>query len=198
MVHLLSDEVCGVGTVFCSCPGSWALASSSSMAVYREWLKLEGTSEGHLVQPPLSKQGHLQAVAKDHEFKYLQDGDSTISGQPVPAFSHSHSEKMFPDVQVDSASCVSVCAHCLLSWAPLDKRQALFSLPFCLYLQVLERSTMSLLFSRMKIQSQLSQPFFIDEVLQTLRQLARLSLFSPFSPVWALVLISGCLSAGFC
>lgn len=31
-----------------------------------EWLKLEETSGGHLVQPPLLKQDHLEPVVQDH------------------------------------------------------------------------------------------------------------------------------------
>ena len=40
-----------------------------------ERLRLEGTSGGHIVQPALLKQGHLELVAQDHvqtAFEYLQ------------------------------------------------------------------------------------------------------------------------------
>ena len=43
--------------------------------VFTEQLRLEGTSVGHLVQPPCFKQGHLEPVAQGHvqtSFEYLQ------------------------------------------------------------------------------------------------------------------------------
>jgi len=52
---------------------------------------------------PLLKQGHLELVAQDHpqmDFEYLQAWRiHNLSGQPVPALSHPHSKKVFPDVQ---------------------------------------------------------------------------------------------------
>jgi len=39
------------------------------------WLRLEGTTGGHLVEPPLLKQGQLEQVAQDHvqtAFEYLR------------------------------------------------------------------------------------------------------------------------------
>ena len=53
---------------------------------------------------PLLKQGHLELVAQDHVqmvFEYLQGGRlHNPSGQPLPALSHPHRKKVFPDVQL--------------------------------------------------------------------------------------------------
>lgn len=60
-----------------------------------EWLKLEGASEGDLVQPPASFPGHIQMA-----FEYLQGCRLyNLSGQPVLVLSHSHSKNVFPHEQ---------------------------------------------------------------------------------------------------
>lgn len=47
-----------------------------------DWLRLEGTSVGHLVQALLIKKGHLDLAAQDQlemSFEYLKHGGSTAS-----------------------------------------------------------------------------------------------------------------------
>jgi len=66
------------------------------LSVYRitDWLRLEGTSGCHLVQPPLLKQGHLEPVVQDHvqtAFEYVQRWRLyNLSGQSMPVLSHLH------------------------------------------------------------------------------------------------------------
>jgi len=46
-----------------------------------KWLRLEGTAGGHVVQPSLLKQGHLEQLSRAMCRKLLKnskDGDSTI------------------------------------------------------------------------------------------------------------------------
>lgn len=63
-----------------------------------EWLRWEGTSGNHLLQP-LSKQGQAQQDAQGHvqsASEYLQEQRlHNLSGQPVPVFDHLHSELHF-------------------------------------------------------------------------------------------------------
>jgi len=64
----------------------------------------------------LLKQGHLQPVAQEHvwmAFKYLQGGEcNDLPAQPVPVISHSHSEKVFPDVWTEhQTSFLFFCAY---------------------------------------------------------------------------------------
>jgi len=67
-----------------------------------EWLRLEGISGGHLVQP-LPAQARLpRANCQDcvqMTFEYLQGWKlHNLLGQLVPMPSHPHSEKVFPDI----------------------------------------------------------------------------------------------------
>lgn len=65
-----------------------------------EWLRLEGSSEGHLAQPSLLKQGHLEPLAQDHVLLNIsKDRDSMDSVQPVPALSDPHSTTAAPYAQ---------------------------------------------------------------------------------------------------
>jgi len=70
-----------------------------------ECLGLEGTSVGHLVQPLLPKQGHLQQAAQElvqAGLEYLQRRRfHNLSGQPVPVLHHPQSEEVLPHVQTD-------------------------------------------------------------------------------------------------
>lgn len=66
-------------------------------------LRLERTSEGHLVQPPLLKQAHLEQVVQDNvqmAFGYLQGRRlHSLFGQPMPVLSHPQSKRLFLDIQ---------------------------------------------------------------------------------------------------
>jgi len=72
---------------------------------------------------PLLRQGHLDLLVWDHlqvTFEYLQECRlNYLSGQPVPVLIHLHSVSQCSE----GTSCVSVCAHYLLScyWAPLKR-----------------------------------------------------------------------------
>ena len=72
-----------------------------------EWLRLEGTSGGHVVQTPLLKESYLELVAPDHvqtAFEYPQGWRfHKLSGQPVPVPGHPHSKKVLPDVLAEPA-----------------------------------------------------------------------------------------------
>ena len=66
-----------------------------------ESLELEGTSKGHLVQHPCSKQGHPQLgqvvqglIQSDLESCQGLDINH-ISGQPVPVLHHPHWKRVF-------------------------------------------------------------------------------------------------------
>jgi len=67
-----------------------------------ECFGLEGIFRGHLVQPPCSKQGHLQldqvaqsAVQPGLEC-FQEWGLHYLSGQPVPVFHHPYGKKFLP------------------------------------------------------------------------------------------------------
>lgn len=76
-----------------------------------EWLWLEG-----ILEAPHSRQAFRPDCPEPRPWRHHH-----LLGQPVPIFSHLHSEKRFPDIQ--RTSCVSVCGHCLCSccWAPLRR-----------------------------------------------------------------------------
>jgi len=69
---------------------------------------LEGTFEGHLVQPPCHKQGqlHPEQVAQSPVqpgLECLQGwGIDHQSGQPLPGFHHPQHEKFLPHNQSES------------------------------------------------------------------------------------------------
>ncbi|KAK4823251.1 hypothetical protein QYF61_000218 [Mycteria americana] len=79
--------------------------------IITEWSKWEGTSGGHLVQPPLLKQSHLETVAQDPSqtaFEYLQGRRlHKLPGQPVPVLDHPHSKKGFLMFTGKLLSCVA-------------------------------------------------------------------------------------------
>jgi len=60
---------------------------------------------GHLVQPPLPKQDHLQQAAQDlvqAGLEYLQRGKLyNLPGQPVPGLRHPQREAALPQVQTE-------------------------------------------------------------------------------------------------
>ena len=64
-----------------------------------EWLGLEGTFEGHLVQPHSNKQGHLQldqaaqGPVQPHLERFQGGGIYHLSGQPIPVFHHPQCKK---------------------------------------------------------------------------------------------------------
>jgi len=67
-----------------------------------EWWGLEGTFQGHPVQPPCHEQGHLQLeqvaqspVQPDLE-GFQGGGISHLSGQPGPGFHHPRHKEFFP------------------------------------------------------------------------------------------------------
>jgi len=162
-------------------PWSFALlqAESESHRI-TEGLRLEGTSGVIWSTPPL-KQGHLEQAVQDHVqavFEYLQGWRlHHLPGQPVPVLGHSHSEKVFPDVQREppvflrgNLLCFSLCPLPLvLSLGTTEKYLSLSSLhsPFR-YLCTLIRSSLRLLQAE---QSQLPQPFIMGEMLQSLNHL---------------------------
>lgn len=62
--------------------------------------ELEGIFGGHLLQPLLFKQGHLELVAQNHVQKAFEGGGGIYHlGQSVPVLFQSHSEKVFPYAQ---------------------------------------------------------------------------------------------------
>jgi len=73
-----------------------------------ECFGLEGTSRGHLAQPPCSEQGHLQLdqVAQSLVQPGLECfqgwGLHYLSGQPVPVFHHPYGKKFLPCIQSKS------------------------------------------------------------------------------------------------
>ena len=78
-----------------------------------EWLRLEGTSGNHPVQPP-SKQGHLTHVAQDLIqvcSEYLQGRRLHILfDQPVPVLCHAYSKEMLSHIQPSCASVVPIAS----------------------------------------------------------------------------------------
>lgn len=69
-------------------------------------LRLEGTSRCHLVKPPAETGPSRNAcpwLCLD-TFEYLQEWKHhNFPGQPVPGLSDPHSERVFPDVQSNTA-----------------------------------------------------------------------------------------------
>jgi len=67
-----------------------------------EWFALEGTSKGHLVQPPCSEQGHLQPDQAAQSpiqpgLECFQGwGMDQLSGQPVAVFYHHNCKYFLP------------------------------------------------------------------------------------------------------
>ena len=135
-----------------------------------EWLRLEGTSGGCLVQLSFSGRAiwsRMPMTMSRH--KYVQRGRlHNLSGLPVPVLSPSQWKSVFlfwDGETLPPNPSVSVCAHCLLSchWAPL-KRAWLHRLCTLLsdvgtYWWCLPEH--SLLQAE---QSQLSQPFLMRDV----------------------------------
>jgi len=74
---------------------------------------------------PLVKQCHLQQAVQDpmqSSFEYPQSWRVNLSEKPVPVSDHPHHAKV-SFLCLNDISCVSVCAHCLLSshWTTLRK-----------------------------------------------------------------------------
>jgi len=67
--------------------------------------RIKGTSVGHLVQPPLLKQGHPEQAAQDLVqvgLEYLQRRRlHSPSGEPVPVLRHPQREVVLPHVQME-------------------------------------------------------------------------------------------------
>jgi len=105
------------------------------------WLRLEETSEAHLVHPP-AQAGPPRPFVQDCvqvAFEYLQGQRlHNLPGQPVPALCHPHSKKVFPDSQrepplfqfVPIASCPVTGHH----WKEPDSM--LFSPPLLVFLYI--------------------------------------------------------------
>ena len=89
-----------------------SFAGKRKHIIIADWLRLEGTSEGDLVQHPWLEQGHLEQFAQDHvqkAFEYLQGWRlHNLSGQPMLVLGHPHSKKVFPDVR-GKLLCFSLC-----------------------------------------------------------------------------------------
>ena len=119
------------------------------------------TQQGH---PEQGAQGHVQAALGDP-----QGGDPTASGQPVPVLRHCTAQK--GSWCSEGTSCAPVCAHGLWSWhwAPLTEPGSGLWDPSLRDLWTLMRSPRAS--SSPAEQSQLSQPLFTGEVLQTLNHL---------------------------
>jgi len=132
---------------------------------------LEGTSVGHLVQPPLPKQGHLQQAVQDcvqAGLEYLQRGKlHNLPGQPVPGLHHPQREEILPHVQtklpllpfVPIAPCPDAGHHWkesgpILLTPTLKILIGIYKIP----------SQPSLLQVK---QAQLPQPFLVGEMLQS-------------------------------
>ena len=87
---------------------------------------MEASSGGHLIQPPLLRQGHSKPVAQNcgqTAFEYLQGGRlHNLSGQPVPVLTHPHSKTVFPDVQMEPPVFQLVpIASVPVNWEPLKR-----------------------------------------------------------------------------
>jgi len=122
----------------------------------------------------LLKRDHLQLVAQDHiqaAFEQLQGWRlHNRSGQSMTVLGHSHSEKVFPDLQIESP----VCVRCLLSchWTPLKSTwlHLLYAFLTGIYLHWWNSPIEpSLLQAKL---SQFSQPFLTEEMLQSLNHLS--------------------------
>ena len=59
-----------------------------------EWLRLEGTSGGHLILEPVAQ----DCVQTASEYLY------NLSGPPVPVLGHPQSKEVFPDVQTEPSA----------------------------------------------------------------------------------------------
>lgn len=59
-----------------------------------EQLRLGAICGGHLIQPPLLKEGCLELVAQDCVQGNLNISKDIISGQPMPVLSNPHSKKV--------------------------------------------------------------------------------------------------------
>ena len=114
-----------------------------------KWLRLEGTSVGHLIQPPQLKQGHLEPRTMSRWLLSIsREGDATTSLGNHQCF------LMFRQ----HLTCFSFCPLCLvLSLGIIEKSLAPSSLylPFR-YLYALMRTLLSLAFSRLNSLSSLS------------------------------------------
>lgn len=65
-----------------------------------EWLRMQGNSGGHLVQPPWLKQDHLQKLLRTTSrqlLNYSKEGDPATTSL-VPLLSHPHNKEVFPGV----------------------------------------------------------------------------------------------------
>lgn len=94
-----------------------------------KYLSLRGTSKGHLVQAPCSKQGYLEQIAQGHVhfcFESLQRQRLlSLPRQLGLMFNSAYNKKSdrFYFLSLNKTSCISVCAHWVLSyqWASLRR-----------------------------------------------------------------------------
>lgn len=90
--------------------------------IVTEWLRLEGTCGGRLVQPPCTSKATQEPIAQDcaqTAFECLQRYRlHNLLGQPGEMLSHLHSEKGLPGVQREPP--VSQCVPWSCHWAPLE------------------------------------------------------------------------------
>lgn len=126
----------------------------------REWLSLEGASEGQLSMPP-TQAGTSQTGCTEPSpdgFPYLQEKRfHYLIGQPVLVVSHTHSENVSPDVWRKPPVFEFVPLPLVLSLAASERSLVLSSLHFPFnYLYILVRPSLSFLFSRLNSHSILS------------------------------------------
>lgn len=141
------------------------------------WLSLDGTSLGHLAQPPApagTPRAACPGLCPDSFWMSPRRRFHTLSGQSVPLFSHLHGTEVFPDAQTEplvlhfvplaSCPCTTTDTNWALSLHP----------PFRYLLLSTGSSPEPLLQAE---QSWLPQSFFTREVLPSLTHLG-LSLLS--------------------
>ncbi|PKU38985.1 hypothetical protein llap_10711 [Limosa lapponica baueri] len=118
----------------------------------------------------LLKQGLLELFVQLHVEKAFDDLQGwrihNLFGQTMPGLSHPHRKKVVPDVQREP----SVVLPLVLSLDTTGKSLALFYVPSLqVFISIEKISPEPSLFQAE--QSQLSQPFLVGEILQTLQHL---------------------------
>ena len=138
---------------------------------FSECLRLKGVSGGHLFQPLVLKQRHLDLVAQDHiqmAFEYPQGGRPYyLSGQPVPVLGRPRRTEVFAGVQREP----SVFQFVLSASGPATgyhwKEPGSVLMAPSLQVLLCSEKTHPELSLLQAEQSQLSQPLLIGEMLQS-------------------------------